>query len=78
MLDVSIVFVTHRPERRFEWFVERWNNQSMVFDLLHGNRPIRSVGNVFDLATLRPRTLEAAVARYPREYWFGGAPVAEL
>lgn len=57
---------------------EHWNNGAMIFDLLHGTRHIESRGNGFDLASLKPRMLEATVAHFPSTYWFDGVPLADL
>jgi hypothetical protein len=56
----------------------RHDSSHMVLDIAYSTRSPASVGNYYDLATLTPEGLDATVARFSREYWFDGTPLADL
>lgn len=55
-----------------------WTDYGMIVDLVHGLRMTRSLGNSYDLATLREEHLPGTVAGFEQRYWFDGTPLAEL
>ncbi|HEY1778186.1 MAG TPA: glycosyltransferase [Solirubrobacteraceae bacterium] len=55
-----------------------WDNEHMIFDLVHGQRATASIGNHADLRALDPGALEATTATFPRHHWFDQQPLDEL
>ena len=50
----------------------------MIVDLTRTLETTRSLGNPYDLATLREDDLPATVDGFEERYWFDGTPLAEL
>jgi hypothetical protein len=57
---------------------DEWSDYGMIVDLTRTLETTRSLGNPYDLATLREDDLPATVDGFEERYWFDGTPLAEL
>jgi hypothetical protein len=55
-----------------------WSNLTMVWDLTNAEPGVRSLGNHYDITTLREAELPATATGFEERYWFDGVPLAEL
>jgi len=55
-----------------------YDGTHMLLDILFGTRQQRSLGNSFELATLRPDDFPALPGSFPDRLWFDGSPLADL
>jgi hypothetical protein len=55
-----------------------FDSLGMAYDIAYGTRGTASIGNYYDLRSLREDDLAATVERFPRAYWFDGTPLAEI
>ena len=44
----------------------KWTNLRMIYDVLHGTRQVRSLGNYYDLAQLSEAALEGTIDGLPQ------------